>query len=59
MAASRRNHGAEVKKQCEKLVRQGTSIANIVTRLGVSKSYAKRIRAEVEASRKADDSDDE
>lgn len=58
MAASRRNHGPEVKKQCEKLVRQGTSIANIVTRLGVSKSYAKRVRAEIEATRKADDADE-
>lgn len=58
MAASRRNHGTEVKRQCEKLVRQGTSIANIVTRLGVSKSYAKRVRAEIEANAKADDSDE-
>jgi transposase-like protein len=58
MAASRRNHGPEVKKQCEKLVRQGTSIANIVQRLGVSKSYAKRVRAEIEAIRKADTEDE-
>lgn len=59
MAASRRNHGPEVKKQCERMVRQGTSIANIVSRLGVSKSYAKRVRAEIETQSKASDSDDE
>lgn len=59
MAASRRNHGPEVKKQCERMVRQGTSIANIVTRLGVSKSYAKRVRADIESQTKANDSDGE
>jgi transposase-like protein len=59
MAASRRNHGPEVKKQCERMVKQGTSIANIVSRLGVSKSYAKRVRAEIEAQSKESDSDGE
>lgn len=58
MAASRRNHGPEVKKQCERMVRQGTSIANIVSRLGVSKSYAKRVRAEIEQSKESDTDDE-
>lgn len=57
MAASRRKHGPEVKKQCERMVRQGTSIANIVSRLGVSKSYAKRVRADLETQSKESDDD--
>jgi hypothetical protein len=57
MAASRPSQGPIVKEQCRRLVKHGTSIANICLRLGVSKSYAKRVRAEVEAERKASDDD--
>lgn len=51
MAASRRNHGPDVKARCRELVRQGASVAMITERLGVSKSYVKRERVEVEKER--------
>lgn len=52
MAGSRPCHPPATKKRCEELVRQGTSVANIVARLGVSKSYVKRVVAEVNGTRK-------
>lgn len=52
MAGSRPCHPAATKERCKELVRQGTSVANIVLRLGVSKSYVKRIVAEVNGPRK-------
>ncbi len=58
MAASRPCHGPEIKRRCAELVRQGTPVATICQRLPVSKSYVKRVRAEVEKSRK-EASDDE
>jgi len=59
MAASRRNHGPEVKARCRELVRQGASVAIITQRLGVSKSYVKRERVVVQQERKARDSSED
>jgi transposase-like protein len=44
MAGSRPCHGDKVKQRCVELLKQGTSVANIAMRLGVSKSYVKRER---------------
>lgn len=57
MAASRRNHGPEVKARCRELVKQGASVDIITKRLGVSKSYVKRERKVVEQQRQAKESD--
>jgi transposase-like protein len=56
MAASRRNHGPKVKSRCRERIRQGASVQQICNLLGVSKSYVKRERVEVEKQRKANQS---
>jgi len=59
MAGSRPCHGDKVKQRCIELLKQGTSVANIVMRLGVSKSYVKRERAKLEGQNPESHSDDD
>jgi hypothetical protein len=48
-----------VKQRCIELLKQGTSVANIVMRLGVSKSYVKRERAKLEGQTPESPGDDD
>lgn len=56
MAGSRPFHGSATKARCAELIQMGTSVENICNRLGVSKSYVKRVRAEIKAKPKESDS---